>query len=181
MIGEISKSYPMVGKIVESLAKFFGDLADNFGRMFKAIEEGNFIQFWLDEIEIFKKEIKALFDYIKNIDIGGAVSNALGFGDDKPEPIKSVGGTASYSDIPLALQKARIELSAANNNPLLSTGNQTITNATSTIQKNTSLSVGDINVNAHGGDSKEIAANVGNEMNTQFSRVASSYDDGVAG
>ena len=64
-------------------------------------------------------------------------------------------------------------------NPATAGGNSSLANTSSNIQRNTSVSVDKVNVDARGGDSQEIAAGVGNALKDQMQQTVSNFDDAV--
>ena len=160
LIGQISEKYPVVGKVVTNLAR-------DIKALFTTIKEFDFSEFInnvinsvLADFEKFKQEIEELKDL-------------LGFGDDeRPSLIQSVGGGHSQSDIPEALRSAA-------NNPLTSSAPNTLNNSSRTVNQNSTLNVGGINVSSPNANPKEVAREVSNEMNNQYRNTNSQYDDGI--
>lgn len=88
--------------------------------------------------------------------------------------------------MPDFLEKFRINMETgksafqeAQNNPLSGQTSNSISNA-NTANRNTSVSVGSVSVDARGGNSEEIAAGVGTALSDQMKQAISDFDDGVA-
>ena len=79
-----------------------------------------------------------------------------------------------------ATKKAEIAIAEANKNPLSGQTAQAIQATSNSINRNTSVSVENVNVDARGGDSKEISAGIGNALKDQMQSTVSNFDDGVA-
>jgi len=79
-----------------------------------------------------------------------------------------------------ATQKAQMAIEEANKNPLAGQTAQAIQATTNSVNRNTTVSVGVVNVDARGGDSKEISAGIGTALTDQMQTTVSNFDDGVA-
>lgn len=66
------------------------------------------------------------------------------------------------------------------NNPLAGQTTNSIINTTNTSNRTTSVSVGTVSVDARGGDSRDVANNVGTALSDQMKQALSDFDDGVA-
>ncbi len=107
---------------------------------------------------LFTDSIKSAFGYLKGF---------LGFGDDMDKTIEAV-------------KKGEIELKQAAGEKTTAQNAQQITSTANQVTKNTQVSVEKVNVDARGGDSKEIAAGVGDALRDQVQSTMSNYDDAVA-
>ena len=77
-----------------------------------------------------------------------------------------------------ATRNANTAVNQANNNPLAAQTSNSITTQGASYNS-TTVSVGNVSVDARGGDSQEIASGVGSALNEQMAATASQYDDGV--
>jgi len=150
MIGSLSKSYPVIGDIVNGLVdifRFFFDFTTNgFAHM------GDVIMGIWDSI------VKTIMEGIETAK--GAMNGVLGFfGMDGMEVAHKVVGSASAT-------------------PLNSTNSAAISNSR-TSAKNTTVTVGKVEVKTKATDAAGIARSVGGHMKGELKRATSNYDDGI--
>ena len=79
-----------------------------------------------------------------------------------------------------ATKKAQISIEQAANNPLSGQSAQALQQTSQSVNRNTTVSVGAVNVDARGGNSEEISAGIGTALQDQMQATVSNYDDGIA-
>lgn len=117
------------------------------------------------EFEIVQKAIDVITGQVKALvnagrAVGGFISDLFGGDDDE-----------------LAIKATRA-IEQANNNPLASTNSAALARGANVTRSN-SVSISNLNVDARGGDSAEIAANASGALSSEMERVVSNFDDGV--
>jgi hypothetical protein len=203
LIGEMIEKYPILGDIIEG----FGDAWDYVKA--KALEiwgiikgipddvEGSFKKLTIAIIGIFKDIGKAVSDIwtdifsSENIDSGletlkekfMVIVDVLkkvfsGIFSGIVEAIPGIGSLFGGTDSGIAdnMIAGQGALAMASASPL---GAQTSSSLTSTRTRNTSVSIGAMNVDARGGDSKDIAARSKDALSGQLRSAVTEFDDGV--
>ncbi len=165
--------------VVQDIASYFADLipqaVDAATELVKSgfAEAGEFI---LGVFNRILEAIKAIF-----ADVGAGLKAAI---PDIGGILDSAKGFFGFGDAPDGTNSVEIgkrELDAAANNPLSGqTGASIQTNQTSTANRTTHVSVGRVAVDARGGDSQEIAGNIGSALSDQMKLAIADFDDGVA-
>ena len=79
-----------------------------------------------------------------------------------------------------ATKKAQVSIEQAAENPLSGQSAQSLQQTTKSINRNTTVSVGAVNVDAKGGNSQEISANIGTALKNEMQATVSNFDDGIA-
>lgn len=202
LIGLLVDKFPLVKKIVDAISDSFkflkqtisAILSDNFEELpeslQKALEKSKekFLEFNKFIIFIFKairNFIKESFDLLKNplrdiFKIGGNLSKFLGFGTDSESDIIPSTGNL----LPEQMRREMIEnqniLRGVMSAPLSSQTSSSIVNATNNRNQSLQTSIGQVNVDARGGDSRDVANNVGLALKDQMEQALSDFDDGVA-
>ena len=202
MIGELVKQYPILGDVI----KAFGDSWDYVKE--KALEiwdilksipddvEGGFKRLTIAIVNIFKDigtVVADLWSEIfssENIDAGlktleekfFAIADVLkkvfsGIFSGLAEAIPSFGSFFGFGENE-DIVKGKKVLNAAASSPLASQTSNSLSSQVSS--RNTSVSVGSVQVDARGGDSKEIAAGSKSALLKEMRNAITEYDDGVA-
>lgn len=203
LIGEMIEKYPVLNDII----KGFGDAwdyvkakASEVWEILKSIPddvEGGFKRLTIAIIGIFKDIGKAVSDIwtevfsSENIDAGletlkekfTAIVDVLkkvfsGIFSGIVEAIPGIGSLFGGTDSGIAdnMIAGQGALATAAASPL---GAQTSSSLTSTRTRNTSVSIGAMNVDARGGDSKDIAARSKDALSGQLRSAVTEFDDGV--
>lgn len=164
LIGQIVEKYPLVGKIIEGLTAFIklhldiwksigGFLLDLFTQPQQAID---------GLIESIKEMFAIIQDVLPSLDsLTSGAAAIFGFGD---ESGPAAGGIA-FRNI--------------GNNPLNGATSNSIVNSSRNVNRSTSVSVGEVNVNTQATDAQGIAAGASSALNDQMQAVVNDYDDGV--
>ena len=160
-IGSISKDYPIVGEFVKQLAS-------NIGTAFDALKWIG--QFLLDLFTQPMVALESLGDLASAVGdkIFGAfegVKDFFGFGDE---------------DIDANITQANKVFSDINANPLNGQTSNSIVNANKSLSKQTTVSVGEVNVSTQATDAEGVAAGVSKALNEQMQSAVNDYDNGVA-
>ena len=119
--------------------------------------------------------VKDFFSFITGAYINGITSvfnkvkGFLGFGGDD-DPINDAEANAS---------KSKQAIEAAANNPLSGQSAQSIATTSNSINRNTAVSVENVNVDARGGDAQEISGKIGTALKDEMSAAVSNNDDGI--
>lgn len=158
-----------VGLLYDDFMKFangapsvIGDIAASFGLNFQGIT---------DTINHLWQTIEGFLDYILSVLSGGfdsALSAFSGLFDSFSLPFFADDTEAQ------AEQKERRMVSAIAH-PVAT---QSI-NSQSSINRSTSIAVGNVNVDARGGDSKEISSHIGQALRDEMQAAVSNFDDAV--
>ena len=163
----------VIGHIVD----FFTGMSDSITESMTELSEWltGLFDSMLDGINGFLETLGGVFDAAKNF---------LGFEGEEPEIQKTTRKTFIINGQPVdeetyrAMEAADEQIERINDSPLAAAGNG-ITSTSNNIQRNTSVSVDKVNVDARGGDSKEIAAGVGSALKDQMQQTVSNFDDAV--
>lgn len=154
IIGRLAERWPLVGEVIKSVAKVFENLKTVFSELFDTIKEQ------------FKggasKQLNRFLSFIGLKD------------DEQPEEADNIGGTHGRDDIPAALR-------AAQDNPLATISPDTIRNQSNNQNHKTSVSVENINVDARGGNSEEIASKLAPELTGQMEQAIAQSSTAIAG
>ena len=148
----------------EGAPSLIGKVGDWFKNIFGAMTE------WVTETW---DTLTGFFDFITGAFLDGIsavfdkVAGFLGFGDDAE--------TVSME----AIKRGEIALKDAQDNPLTGQTAQSISSTSRSINRQTSVSVGDVNVNAPGADSEEISSHIGTALRDEMQNTVSNFDDGV--
>jgi len=191
LIGQISEKYPIVGELVKGFVDDIRSLIDFASRLGSAL-----VKIFSDPETAVKELyglVEEIFNFIENnIPIIGTLfkgARQIGefiFGgnnsDESQEALKEIADgddiTERNINVNRLLDVSNAKLSSANSNPANNqTSNSILTQNTNT--RSSSVSFGDINVDASGGDSAEISNNVGSRLREQIQQAASQFDDGV--
>ena len=114
---------------------------------------------------------KKLFDFVT-----GVFSEGVGKAFDTLKGFLGFGGKDVVIE---AVKKGGQAAQQAAENPLIANKAAIISGTNKAIQKTTSVSIDKLNVDARGGDSQDIANNVGNALKDQMQATVSNFDDGV--
>lgn len=168
LLGDMIKRWPLVGDIVEGIAKSFKDFVALLGKLKEinsAVVDGmilawkaliNKIKETLDNIFIGIDKIKSAFNKIKNLFGGGEV------------------------DINQNIISSQNALKNAKANPIASSSISSITNASRALTRNTDVRTGDIIVNTQATDAVGISEAISLSLKDQLRSVNSEFTDGVA-
>lgn len=129
--------------------------------------------------------IKTIFSTL--IDIVGEIVTGIGKGliDSLPDitglldSAKELFGFDGSGAIEL-IKKGQQDLQAVTSNPLSGQSANSVINTSATANRSTHVSVGTVSVDARGGDSQDVANNVGTALSDQMQQAVSDFDDGVA-
>ena len=170
-IGTVSKKWPAVGETVKEIVEVVGSAFDAFKELFDFISGA------------FSEGIGKAFEDLKGfLGFGGkdVVVKAEKKGEKAPQ--EDTTGKQPEQEVPPVIQaaiKGEKAAQEAAQNPLTAQRAEAIATTSKNTQKSTSVSVGAVNVDARGGDSKEVAANVGSALKDQMQNTVSNFDDGV--
>ena len=78
-----------------------------------------------------------------------------------------------------ATKKAEIAITESQKNPLSGRSARSIRDARRSVNRQTTVSVGAVNVDARGGDAEEISAGISTALNDQMQQAVSNADDGI--
>ena len=144
-------------------------LWDSGPKVFDAIGEGiqSVIGFIVNLVEWFDKAYEKIKSFLSIGDKLGKLKSFFGFGNETGKPKDSPGLEDGKTTMETSLQPP-----------------QSVANAQSTtyapVSKSNNLTVKEIKVDATGGDSKEIAANVGEALKSQFQNTVQDFDSSIA-
>ena len=130
----------------------------------------------LGGINSFLETLGGVFDAAKKF---------LGFEGEEPEIQKTtrktfiINGQVVDEDTYRAMEAAEQQVERINESPLVAAQGSGLASTANNINRNTSVSVGAVNVDARGGNSEEIASGVGSALKDQMQTTVSNYDDGV--
>ncbi len=141
-------------KVLELLSDLGGLISDAFSGIFSGVFEG------------LLEEIPALADF---------------FEGEKPDRFAPEEQKLSQEEVREVMKTARLALVGAESNQLNSGSSMSIANSTQTSNRSTSVSVGNVNVDARGGDATEVATGVSSALSDQMKQAVNDFDDGVAG
>jgi len=159
MIGKILEKYPIIGEVVDKLKESFKTFSEFVVKAF------DFLLHLPDKIvEGFKK-------------VKDSIPEIPSFSDIKEGALGLIGLGGGETDEALAI--GREQITGADTNPL-SGQSMTSMSSTKTANTSTSVSVGNVNVDARGGDAKDIASGVSSALGEQMKQAVNNFDDGVA-
>lgn len=151
----MAEQWPFIGSLVRGVVTIFKTLFDLF------ITIAEFVG------TVFLNSIQAAFQIIGGI-VGGFLDGIQGVFNIIGKIGKKIG--LGGGDV----------LQEADANPLNAQSEQAISNTSKSVNRNTSVSVGEVNVNAPGADSAEISAGIGSALKDEMQSTVSNFDDGVA-
>lgn len=105
-----------------------------------------------------------------------AAKGFLGFGGGEA-PTGGQGGAASAGDTRTAIARGKEQIGAAGASPLTSQTSNSISNTTAA--KNTTVTVGKVEVKTAATDAEGISKAIGGSMQSQMRQAANNFDDGV--
>ncbi len=165
VIGDIVGKWPIVGTILEKIIGTVKIAVDFIKEFIYALA-----LLFINPVKAFQILVDALKNGIREL---LNLFPSIGAAYDK---IKSlVGGDTSKLVI-----EGQHKLSAAQFSPLNSRSSSSILNSSKSLTRNTSVSVGNINIQTQATDAAGIAKEVGKSLSTQISQTMNDVDDGVA-
>lgn len=174
MIGEISKSYPIVGEIVKDMANTFQFLWDVVKAVFNLMVDAIFAP--QQAFDNFFKSISDAIENLKNMfpdllksftDVGRAIADTELFKLFKFAKDKVVSVAQGAMDF-------------ANNVPINGVSSNAISNSRSA-ENNATVTIGKVEVQTQATDSEGISKSIGANMQSQIKQATSNFDDGIAG
>ena len=184
LIGRLTEDFPWIEKLVMGVA-------DAFNFMFGVVRSVfDFLFGSLPGItDLFGSLIGAageIFDILGSLLTGKFASvfdkfaSFFGFGSED-EPAEEIDRTGRLTPTEAEELQRQVDanIKMANENPL-NAANSNVMNRQTAIHNNTSVNVGEVNVDARGGDSAEIAAGTRSALNDEMERTVNWYDDGLA-
>lgn len=108
---------------------------------------------------------------------GAAQSTANGAGSAQAAPAKGSLASPLTADTRAAVARGKEQLGAASSSPLVSQTSNSLSNTTKT--KNTTVTVGKVEVKTQATDAQGISKAIGGTMQTQMRQAANNFDDGV--
>ena len=185
LIGQFTQRWPFIGDLIRGIV----DIAKEFFSIFQQIASfvgGAFLDTVQGVFNILGKNLQFFLDGIQSaVDLFGKAKDFFGFGGEvvseaaeNPRQEQGVFGLLGDAKEFLGLGGEAIQQAAQN--PLSGQTAQSIQSNSRTENRQTTVSVGAVNVDARGGDSGEISAGIGNALNDQMQIAVSNFDDGVA-
>ncbi len=182
----------VIGLIQEGLIGAFESVKDTIFEALKALRD-----FYGFLIGSFLKGISTAFDKVSSFfGLGGADSEITdatkseNLPDSDPtdseitdatkKAISFFGLGGADSEITDATKKAKISIEQAESNPLSGQSAQALQQTSKSINRNTTVSVAAVNVDARGGNSEEISAGIGTALQDEMKNTVSNFDDGIA-
>ncbi|MCK5607374.1 hypothetical protein KAR91_36155 [Candidatus Pacearchaeota archaeon] len=154
-------------KIGDGIIEFFIDPIGSVNRSVEKIPKlFSIIWDWLTKIgdgiiEFLQNPIDSFIESLRNIPGIDKISGFLNVGD-KRETIQSFN-----------------EFSGAGPVGAISPANPILTRSNSIVRQNTDIKIGELKVDARGGDSKEIADNVGSALKEQLQNTVEDFDSSI--
>lgn len=205
LIGTIIEKYPIVGQAVTFISDAFSTLIDIGAQLFdifvkiftwdfKGALDGilglfstEFKDALIGDFEAIETFITETFESIKQFVLG--VFDAIGekFADVIPDVGGLLGGARDLfgsvfgmdDDLSATMQQGASAINQAQNNALAGQTSNSLSTSNSTANRNTHVSVGTVAVDARGGNSQDVASNVGTALSDQLKQAVSDFDDGV--
>jgi len=150
---ELVKAFPVIKTIADSIGNVFSSMAHVVLNVWHAITAA------------VKAAVSAVTGAVDKVTHAyAAVKNALGFSSPEAKTIA---------------HEAQQKITTANALPISHHTTQSMMNQSTAVSKNTSISVGDVNIQTQASDAKGIANGVAQHLKTQIRQGINSYDDAV--
>lgn len=160
MIGQILEKYPIIGTIIDGLVAAFNWMKESVGEVFDGL---------IGNVMLFISWVQKAIDFV------------LGLADKAKGVVSAIGGFFGFGgneETAKAVATGQAQIAQASNNPIASQTSNSISGP-KTSNKNTTVSVGKVEVNTQATDADGVARAVGGTLNNQLRQTVSNYDDGV--
>lgn len=160
--------FEAIGTLIAGVFGFWVEKLSGVGEVFKTIGAliTGIISYWIDLIQQFLNKFGGIVGIAKSI--GGAISSGLG----------AVKGALGLPTAPPTLGQGQQQLATAGASQL-NTQTPGAIGAGRTSNKNTTVTVENVNVQTQATDAAGISKSIGDSMGAQMRQAVGSFDDGV--
>ena len=152
-VNNLLQTFPQIGKAIDYIMEMFGKAGDFIGDVWDSI------------IVSIQKAIAVVMGAVSTV--SGAYDKVLSF----------LGVDTKATTV--AVQASQHALGVASASPLSSQTSGSILSSTKSLNKNTTVEIGAVNVQTQATDASGIAGAIGNDLNVQMRQVINNFDDGV--
>ena len=178
-IVNFSKGAPsLIGAVADWFVESFESISETVNEVWEGIKvffgfiTGAFVDGITGVFDFISSAITGYLDLIQgSINLVTKGAKFFGFGKEK--------GTTDTA-LEESTREASNTLKETDANPINAQTTTALHNTTASTNRNTSVSVSAVNVDARGGDSAEISAGIGSALRDEMQATVSNFDDGVA-